>query len=92
VTEPAKKPTAADKPTASADQPAIKDPLSTKPCIFEPVVYGRSKPAGQRILAVSAALELIARRLSSSAPADLMQEMKNLKSYADYIQNAAKSK
>lgn len=92
MTEPTKKPNAAEKPKASADQPAMKDPLSTKPCIFEPVVYARAKPVGQRVLAVSAALELIAKRVSSSAPADLMQEMKNLKSYADYIQNAAKSK
>ena len=88
----AKKPTATDKTKENAAQPAMKDPLSHKACIFEPVVYARSKPAGQRVLAVSAALELIAKRVAGPTPSNLEAELKNLSKYADLIQAATKVK
>nr|WP_314614225.1 hypothetical protein [uncultured Pseudomonas sp.] len=43
---------------------------------------------GKRVVAVSAALELIAARVSSQAPVHLEEEFNNLSKYADQIEAA----
>lgn len=47
---------------------------------------------GKRVIAVSAALELIAARASSSAAVHLEEEFNNLSKYADQIQAAINNK
>lgn len=47
---------------------------------------------GKRVVAVSAALEIIAARASSSAPVTLEVEFDNLSKYADQIQAAIDKK
>lgn len=52
--------------------------------------YHNLKPDAQRAIAVSAALELIAAKLSSGSSTNLDGEINNLASYADQVQEALK--
>jgi hypothetical protein len=54
--------------------------------------YYSANTEGKRILAVSAALELIAARASNSTPFNLEPEFNNLSKYADQIQEAINKK
>lgn len=59
--------------------------------IFRANAYIKSSDEGKRLVAVEAAIDLIAARVSASG-ADLEGEMSRLSSYADQIQEALKVK
>ena len=90
MTEASKTP--ADSDATGQKKASSSNGLSTKACIFESAAYYKTKPEGRRILAVSAALELIARKAAGSTPINLDAELKLLSKYADYIQAATKLK
>jgi hypothetical protein len=87
--------TESTKKPATPAAPQVKktsDGLSAKVCIFESAAYYKTKSEGRRVLAVSAALELIARKAAGPTPTNLEAELKMLSKYADYIQTATKLK
>ena len=78
--------------TEATKKTSTSAPISTKECIFESAAYFKTNSDGRRVLAVSAALELIAKRVAGPSPSTLEAELKNLSKYADQIQAAAKLK
>jgi hypothetical protein len=59
--------------------------------IFRVNAYAQSGAEGKRLVAVEAAIDLIAARVSAES-ADLEGEMSRLSKYADQIQEAVKVK
>ncbi|MFJ2328791.1 hypothetical protein [Pseudomonas sp. NPDC087690] len=88
MTESTKKPAA----PVTTEAKKTSDGLSIKECIFESAAYYKTKSEGRRVLVVSAALELIARKAAGPTPTNLEAELKLLSKYADYIQAATKLK